>query len=463
MKIKTHWLMLIALVLAFATGWLAQAVLPEDPETEHWMRNLLAVCVLLGDLFLNALKMIIAPLVVSSIIAGVAGLGAGREFGRMGLKTIAYYALSSFLAILIGLTLVNFLKPGLVDGEPNPRLRDAIVGDAGEIEVTDRLEAIVAGSGTVWQVMGEVARGMVPENIVGAAAADQMLGLIFFSILFGIALARIGGERGKAIRGTIEGLQDTMIKVTRWIMVTAPIGVFGLVTPKVADVGIGLLQDLAVFVAVVVLSLAAHLLITMPLLLKFVGGVSPWRHFRAMREPVITAFSTSSSSATLPSTLRAVQQNARVSRRTASFVLPLGATVNMDGTALYECVVVIFLLQVLGAHLGIDITLTTQLVIVFLALVTSIGVAGIPSASLVAILIILRNVGFDDATATAALGMILAVDRLLDMCRTAVNVFSDSCGAVVIARSEGETPLSRDPDELAAEFGETVAGESVNR
>lgn len=451
MKFKTHWLMLIALVLAFGTGWLAQQVLPEDPEADHWMRNLLAVCNLLGDLFLSALKMIIAPLVVSSIIAGVVGLGSGRDFGRMGIKTVAYYALSSFLAILVGLTLVNTLKPGLVNGEPNPRLLEAIVSGAGEGAVAERAEAIVSTSGSVWEVMADVVRGMVPENIVAAASADQMLALIFFAILFGIALARIGGERGKAIRGTIEGLQDTMIKITRWIMVTAPVGVFGLVTPKVADVGIGLLQDLAVFVVVVVLSLAAHALITMPLLLKLLGGVSPWRHMRAMREPVITAFSTSSSSATLPITLRAVQHRAGVSRKTASFVLPLGATVNMDGTALYECVVVIFLLQILGAHLGIDITLTTQLVVVFLALVTSIGVAGIPSASLVAILIILRNVGFDDVTAAAALGMILAVDRLLDMCRTAVNVFSDSCGAVIIARSEGENPLSRDPDEIDTE------------
>ena len=211
-------------------------------------------------------------------------------------------------------------------------------------------------------------------------------------------------------------------------------GVFCLLVPVIAGTGVSLFKTLAIYFLVVVAALGVHLLVALPLALKFVGRVSPKKHFGAMKTALMTAFSTSSSSATLPVTMRCVRDNAGVSRRTSSFVLPLGATVNMDGTALYECVAVIFITQAMGW----EMPFTAQFLVVLLALLTSIGVAGVPQASLVAIIIIFQSVGLDEVQTAAGAAVILSVDRLLDMSRTAVNVFSDSCGAVVIANSEGE-------------------------
>ena len=220
------------------------------------------------------------------------------------------------------------------------------------------------------------------------------------------------------------------MRITDLIMRFAPIGVFALVARTVADTGLEAFGPLALFFLTVTLSLATHFLVVLPLLLYFIGGVDPRRHYAAMGAALVTAFSTASSSATLPITMDCVEKNAGVSNRTSSFVLPLGATVNMDGTALYECVAVLFIAQAYG----LELTLGTQFLVVLLALLTSIGVAGIPAASLVAIAVILSAVGLP----LEGIGLILAVDRVLDMMRTAVNVFSDSCGAVIIARSEGE-------------------------
>ncbi len=222
-------------------------------------------------------------------------------------------------------------------------------------------------------------------------------------------------------------------------MLLAPIGVFGLLAETVANTGAGLFVSLLKYFFTVVAALLIHLLVVLPLILAFVGKVNPLRHFAAMKDALVTAFSTASSSATLPITMACIQENAGVSKRVTSFVLPLGATVNMDGTALYECVAVLFIAQVLGQELDV----AQQFFVVVLALATSIGVAGVPSASLVAIVIILNNVGIQGAA--GAIGAILAVDRVLDMSRTAVNIFSDSCGAVVIAKSEGEDGVLAGP------------------
>ncbi len=221
------------------------------------------------------------------------------------------------------------------------------------------------------------------------------------------------------------------MRITDLIMRFAPLGVFALVARTVMDTGLAAFGPLALFVLTVVLALGVHFLVVLPLLLYFIGGVSPLRHYQAMGAALLTAFSTASSSATLPVTMECVEKNAGVSNKISSFVLPLGATVNMDGTALYECVAALFIAQAYG----IELSMGTQFLVVLLALLTSIGVAGIPAASLVAIAIILGAVGLP----LEGTGLILAVDRILDMLRTAVNVFSDSCGAVIIARSEGET------------------------
>lgn len=407
---KLHWQILIALIAAAIVGSLVPA--------EGWWIDAFD---LIGTFFLNALKMLIVPLIVSSIIVGVMGLPGERELGRLGGKTLAYYVVTSLCAILIGLFFVNLLSPGEIDGQP---AGDRLGLDASTGQVLERIE----GSGT-GDVIGIVLR-LVPPNIVNAAAAGQMLGLIAFSILFGFLAARLQGQSGEVLKDFWEGVYQVMLQMTHLVMRIAPLGVFGLVAEVVAQTGFDAIRPLFVFFMTVVLALAAHLLLTMPVMLALVARVNPFKHYAAMSPALLTAFSTSSSSATLPVTLDCVENRAGVSNKTSSFVLPLGATVNMDGTALYECVAAMFIAQAYG----LDLTLGTQFVIVLTALLTSIGVAGIPSASLVAIGVILTAIGLP----LEGVGLILAVDRVLDMCRTAVNVFSDSTGAVVIARSEGE-------------------------
>jgi Na+/H+-dicarboxylate symporter len=272
---------------------------------------------------------------------------------------------------------------------------------------------------------------MIPTNVVEAAAQGQMLGLIFFSLLYGFFLTRITEDYAEAQYNFFQGMFEIMMRITDLIMRFAPLGVFALVARTIMDTGLAAFAPLALFFLTVVLALAVHFLVVLPLLLYFLGGVNPLRHYPAMGAALLTAFSTASSSATLPVTMECVEKNAGVSNKVTSFVLPLGATVNMDGTALYECVAALFIAQAYG----IELSMGTQFLVVLLALLTSIGVAGIPAASLVAISIILGAVGLP----LEGIGLILAVDRILDMMRTAVNVFSDSCGAIIIARSEGET------------------------
>jgi len=248
-----------------------------------------------------------------------------------------------------------------------------------------------------------------------------------------VAITRLPATEMRTIREFFQAACDAMIVLTKWVMALAPVGVFALILPVVFSTGAELFTNLGKYFLTVMVALLIHLLVVLPCILRFVGKVNPWAHFRAMRPALLLAFSTASSSGTLPVTMRCVEEGAGVSKRVTSFTLPLGATVNMDGTALYECVAVMFVAQVMGIELGFG----GQFFVVVAALLTSIGVAGIPSASLVAILLILKSSGIPGAeTAVVAL---LSVDRLLDMSRTAVNVFSDTCAAVVIARSEGET------------------------
>jgi proton glutamate symport protein len=274
---------------------------------------------------------------------------------------------------------------------------------------------------------------MVPTNVVESAAATDMLGLITFALFFGIAMASLEGPAIESVRQLFQGLNAITLKITDWIMACAPIGVFALVTPVVAATGGSIFQALGWYFVTVLAGLGIHMFVTMPILLMVLGRINPRKHFAAMRDAILTAFSTASSNATLPVSMRCVRENAGVSGRVAGFTLPLGATVNMDGTALYECVAVIFVAQVLG----VELSLATQVMVVVLALLTSIGVAGVPSASLVAIVLILQSVRIEGAG--AAIAVLFSVDRLLDMSRTTVNIFGDTCGAVVIAKSEGET------------------------
>ena len=413
-RLALHWQIFIALVLAVLVGIFL------DPATTLFGISLNAVFNFVGTLFLNALKMLIVPLIMSSIIVGMMDIEPDA-LGRLGYKTLIYYAASSLVAILIGLLVVNMLQPGIADGEP---VREMIGLSADTGDVIERVEG--KGSGD----LAEVFIRMIPPNIVSAAAEGKMLGLIFFSLLFGFFVSRVKGQPGETLKNFWNGLLDVMMQMTEWVMLFAPIGVFALVANVLMASGLDAFKPLAVFFFAVLIALAMHLLLVMPAVLKFIARVSPAAHFRAMMPALLTAFSTSSSSATLPITIDCVENRAGVSNRVSGFTLPLGATVNMDGTALYECVAAMFIAQAYGLSLD----LTTQFTIVLIALLTSIGVAGIPSASLVAITIILSAIGLP----VEAVGMILVVDRVLDMCRTAVNVFSDSVAAVTIARLEGE-------------------------
>jgi Na+/H+-dicarboxylate symporter len=418
MQLKLHWQILIALLLAVLVGWAV------SPDTSLFGISLLSIFDFVGKLFLNALKMIIVPLIVSSIIVGVSGLGSSDAFGRLGTKTLLYYVVTSTLAILIGITVVNIIQPGIVDGVP---AKEILGFSADTSDVITKVEGKSASD-----VVGIFLR-MIPTNIIRAAAEGQMLGLIFFSLLFGFFMTRIKQQTSQLLQSFWQGVFDVMMLITDLVMKFAPIGVFALVAKVVTISGIEAFKPLLTFFFTVLIALLIHIAVVMPLLLRFIGGVSPIKHYQAMAPALLTAFSTASSSATLPVTMDCVEDRAGVSNRVTSFVLPLGSTVNMDGTALYECVAAIFIAQAYG----LDLTIATQFSIVVLALMTSIGVAGIPSASLVAIAIILAAIGLP----AEGIGLILAVDRVLDMCRTSVNVFSDSCGAVIIGRTEGERDI----------------------
>ena len=421
MKLKLHWQILIAIVLAGIAGRLT------GTEATIMGIRFLDIYDFIGTLFMKALRMIIVPLIMSSIIIGISTLGYGNDLGRLGGKTVLYYAFSSTAAILVGLFFVNLFTPGISNGQP--------VGDALNLtlDTTEVSSAVAAVEGRGGGDIVQIFLRMVPTNIVQAAADGQMLGLIFFSLVFGFFMTRIPQKQSEALGNLWSGVFETMMRITMWVMAFAPYGVFGLVAETVSSTGFAAFKPLLVFFFTVLLALGAHTFIVLPLVLKYVAGVNPLNHYKAMAPAMLMAFSSASSSGTLPLTMECVEKNAGVSNRTTSFVLPLGATINMDGTALYECVAAIFLAQAYG----LEMTFATQFTVVLIALLTSIGVAGIPAASLVAITVILTAIGLP----VEAIGLLLVTDRVLDMCRTSVNIFSDSCGAVLIGRSEGETGI----------------------
>ncbi len=285
----------------------------------------------------------------------------------------------------------------------------------------------------------ELLLDIVPENVIQAAASADMLAIIFFSIVFGAAISVLPDQSRKVLTDLFEALFQTMMRLTNGIIFFLPIGVFALITTMVGTTGFGAFRSLAWYVLTIGLGLTAHLLVGLPILLIVLGRISPRIHFANMREPLLVAFSTSSSGATLPITMAAVEEKVGVSNRVGSFVLPMGATVNMDGTALFECVGALFIAQILG----FDLSLLQQAVVVLTAILASIGAAAVPSAGLVVIFIVLEAINLRGPEVNLIVGSMLAIDRPLDMYRTAINVFSDSCGAAIIARSEGETEVDR--------------------
>lgn len=366
----------------------------------------------LGDIFLRALKMLIIPLIVSSLISGITNIGSGQSLGRLGIKTISYYLLTSTFAILIGLFLVNMIQPGM----------------GADMNFVQKVEGLVEKQRDFKDLIIEI----VPSNVFQSIVENDMLPVIFFSILFGFFITRVNKKSSEFLTNFFNSVFDVMMKITMFIIKFTPIGIFGIVVKVVADQDdlVNLISRMGVYMGTVLLALAIHAFITLPLIVKLIGKAKPFRHFSNMSTPLLTAFSTSSSGATLPLTMTAVEENSGVSNKITSFTLPLGATINMDGTALYECIAALFIAQAYG----VDLSIIQQVIVVITALLASIGAAGIPMAGLVMITVILTAVNLP----LEGVGLILAVDRILDMFRTATNVWSDSCGAVVIAKSEGE-------------------------
>ena len=397
-KLALYWQILIAFALSVLYG----LFFSEHVHLVAWM----------GDIFIKALKMIIIPLIFTSIISGIANVGSGDNLGRLGFKTIGYYLSTSTAALFTGLVIVNIFKPGV----------GADLGFANQVE----------GLGVAKESFGSTLMNIVPDNLFVAMVENQMLSIIFFAILMGFFITKTKEKSQKILLGFFDSLFELIMKITLFVIRFTPYGIFGIVAKQIAennDLG-ELFSRLGLFMLVVILALFIHAFIVLPIVLKTIGRVSPIKHFNAMRTPLITAFSTSSSNATLPLTMNAVKKNSGVSTKISSFTLPLGATVNMDGTALYELVAAMFIAQAYG----IELTFTEQIIGVLTGLLASIGAAGIPMAGLVMISVVLSAMGLP----LEGVGLILAVDRILDMFRTTVNVWSDSCGAVIIAKSEGE-------------------------
>ncbi len=421
-KLPLHWQILIAIALAAAAGSVVKQFSFGGNEAAIFGVTYLSIFEYIGTLFLNALKMIIVPLIASSIVVGMQGIGSSGNLGAIGMRTLVFYATTTLLAILIGLALINLVSPGTFDGRPVGELL-AIDDDDGPA-ISASIETKGAGD------VAEIFIRMVPPNIIKAAAEGQMLGLIFFALLFGFFITKLSDNLRDSFSRFWEATFQVMMSMTEWIMKFAPIGVFGLVAGVIAKTGFAAAKPLAIFSLTVFAALCVHALVILPLLLRYVGKVKPYATIKAVSPAMLTAFSTASSSATLPVTMRSLENNVGVSNSISSFVLPLGATVNMNGTALYECAAAMFIAQAYG----LDLSLGIQFTIVVVALLTSIGVAGVPSASLVAIAIILGAVGLP----VEAIGVLLVFDRVLDMCRTSVNIWGDAVCATIIARMQGE-------------------------
>jgi len=361
-----------------------------------------------GAMFIKLLKMLIVPLIVASIIMGVARVGDIRKLGALGGRTFVFYILTTFASVAVGLVLVNIIQPGVGGSSLG-----AVAPDVVHTKVTP----------------SSIFLGMVPSNPVEAAARGQILPLIVFSLLLGAVLTTIGAK-GRPLIDMFDSLNEAMMRLTGWIIRLTPVGVFALIATVIVEAGPGIFANVGKYMATVLLGLTVHALVTLPLLLWFVGRVRP-RTFASRVAPALTtAFSTASSSATLPLTIECVEKKAGVSARVSSFVLPLGATINMDGTALYESVAAVFIAQLYG----VDLSFGQQVLVFLTATLAAIGAAGIPSAGLVTLAIVLGAVGLP----LDGIGMILAVDRILDMFRTSVNVWGDATGCVVVSRLEGE-------------------------
>ena len=405
-KFPLYLQILVALVLGIAAGcfW------PGVADYVDWI----------GTLFMNALGLLIVPIIFFSISTSVARIsgGVGEALKRLGGKTVGWYLLTMALAVVTGVLLVYLIRPGA----------GGLAGAALQ-EVPDP----VTHTG-----VKDIVTGFIPSNFIAALGRNNTLPVIFLSLVVGFFVTRISPEGQASMLGFLNAGYELTMKVTGWILKFAPLGIFAVVAVQFAKIGDvwGMLKGMLLYVLTVAAGLAFQTFVTLPLLLRFVGKVRPALHLRNMGVPLLTAFSTASSGATIPFTLEAVEKKDGVSKGITQFVVSLGATINMNGAALLECVAVIFIAQVYGVQL----TLLQTLLISLTSVLCAIGSAGIPMSAMVMMAIILSAVGLP----VEGIGLVIGVDRILDMLRTAVNVYGDTCVAVLVAKSEGETlPIDR--------------------
>ena len=433
---QSHWRILIAMTLGLVYGVVA-AYAGWGAFTADWVAPF-------GAIFLRLLLLVAVPLVLASLITGIASLSDLHKLSRIGGKTIAIYLGTTLVALLVGLTLVNLLNPGaVVPDAVRAQLQETYQGDVAQREA---LAEEASRRGPLQPLVD-----MVPDNIVGAASDNRrMLNMVFVAFLFGVALMLIPTEQAAPLLALFESLDAVIIKVVEVVILFAPIGVFGLIADTVTGVAGDnpadvpqLLGALGFYCLTVLIGLAIQVFVTYPLLLRLFTPL-PLRQFMPGVVPAqLVAFSTSSSAATLPVTMKTAQKNLGISEEVASFVLPLGATINMDGTALYQAVAAVFIAQTLG----IPLDLTAQVTIVFMAMLASIGTAAVPSAGVVMLVVILEAVGVP----AGGIALILGVDRILDMSRTAANVTGDVTVAAIVAASEGQlTPADAAVDPAGA-------------
>ncbi|MEJ2076840.1 MAG: dicarboxylate/amino acid:cation symporter [Acidobacteriota bacterium] len=420
---KLHWQIIIGLISGVMYGILASTT-GFEKLTADWISPF-------GTIFIRLLKLIAVPLVLASLICGVASLSDLKRLSRIGGKTITIYIGTTIVAVTIGLVIVNILKPG---HQVPPEMRDQLEATyQSDVESRTDIARQTRAQGPLQPLVD-----MVPENLFGAAADNRnMLQVVFVALLFGIGLIQVSPDRARPVIGFFEGVNDVIIRLVDLIMLMAPIGVFALIASTITSVAgnnltqvLDLLGALGYYCIAVVGGLLIHTMITYPLLLRFFSPMSVPTFFRGIGQAQLVAFSTSSSGATLPVTMERCREKLGVSEEITSFVLPLGATINMDGTALYQAVAAVFIAQAVGMNLS----LTQQLIIVVTAVLASIGTAAVPSAGIIMLVIILQAIGVP----TAGIALILGVDRILDMLRTVTNVTGDATVSVLVASSEGQ-------------------------
>ena len=420
MRLKLHHQIFLAMIIGAGVG-LPLNILAEHGRVDpYWPRTIAAYGKGLGDVFLRLLSMIVAPLILTSLITGVTGTGNLKGLGRMGGRTLAYYISTSMIAIITGMLVFNVIQPGKNS-------------DLGKLQEGAEVVTFNVGAAdqTLGQTMWNQVFNLIPSNPFASladASNKSILGVIFFALLFGGFITVVGGETGALLTKFFSGAFEVMMRMTMFIIRLAPIGVLGFMLYASAGKGLAVFVALGWYALTVAVALSIHAFVTLPLLLRLLGRRSPWAYFQSMSPALLTAFSTASSNGTLPLTMTCVEERAGISNRISSFVLPLGATINMDGTALYEAVAVLFIAQVTGHELG----LSQQVIVAITALLASIGAAGIPHAGTVMMVVVLSAVNLP----IDYVGLILAVDRVLDMYRTSVNVWSDSTACAVVARFE---------------------------